>query len=159
MLDWDSHEHNNKMKIIKYIATVGFIGYMPFAPGTWGSALAMLIFILFKPSLYANIIFLSLLIPIGIFASGKAETILCEKDPKQIVIDEVAGYALSVLSLPANLSIYFMAFLLFRFFDILKPPPIRFLESKVPGGTGIMLDDLIAAIYTNITIYLWSRIF
>lgn len=144
--------------ILKYIATLCFIGYMPVAPGTFGSALAMLFFIILRPSTSHNIILLLFIIPIGIIASGKAEVALRERDSRHIVIDEVCGYALSVLFLPNNLTTYIMAFFIFRFFDILKPPPIRYLEKKVSGGTGVMLDDLIAGIYTNITIQLWKHI-
>lgn len=148
------------LKILKKnIATLGFVGYMPIAPGTFGSAVAALFFILFKPSISSNIILLLLIIPLGIIASGKAEVMLGEKDSRHIVIDEVGGYALSVLFLPDNSTTYIMAFFLFRLFDILKPPPIRYLERNIPGGTGIMLDDLIAGIYTNITIQLWNQIF
>lgn len=144
---------------MKYIATLGFIGYMPIAPGTFGSAVAALFFILFKPSTSSNIIFLLLIIPLGVIASKEAEIMLGEKDSRHIVIDEVGGYSLSVLLLPDNLTTYIVAFFLFRFFDVLKPPPIRYIERSIPGGTGIMLDDLIAGIYTNITIQLWSQIF
>lgn len=144
--------------ILKYIATLCFIGYMPVAPGTFGSALAMLFFIILRPSTSHNIILLLFIIPIGIIASGKAEVALRERDSRHIVIDEVCGYALSVLFLPNNLTTYIIAFFIFRFFDILKPPPIRYLEKKVSGGTGVMLDDLIAGIYTNITIQLWKHI-
>lgn len=147
------------LKIFKNIATLGFIGYMPIAPGTFGSAVAALFFILFKPSISFNIIFLLLIIPLGVIASKEAEIMLGEKDSGHIVIDEVGGYALSVLLLPDNLTTYIVAFFLFRFFDILKPPPIRYLEKNLLGGTGIMLDDLIAGIYTNITIQLWNLIF
>lgn len=145
-------------RIMKHLATLGFIGYLPIAPGTFGSAVTMLFFMLFKPSISANIIFLLLIIPVGIIASKKAEEMLGERDSRHIVIDEVGGYALSVLLLPNNLTTYIVAFFLFRFFDVLKPPPIRYLERSISGGTGIMLDDLIAAIYTNITIQLWNQI-
>lgn len=147
------------LKILKNIATLGFIGYMPIAPGTFGSAVAAIFFMLFKPSISSNIIFLLLIIPLGVIASKEAEIMLGEKDSRHIVIDEVGGYALSVLLLPNNLTTYIVAFFLFRFFDVLKPPPIRYLERNIPGGMGIMLDDLIAAIYTNITIQLWNQIF
>ncbi len=144
--------------MLKYIATLGFIGYMPIAPGTFGSAVTMLYFILVKPSIFHNAVLLLIIIPLGIIASEKTETILNEKDSRHIVIDEVGGYALSVFLLQSNLMTYIMAFFIFRFFDILKPPPIRYIERKVSGGTGIMLDDLIAGIYTNITIQLWNQI-
>lgn len=144
--------------MLKHIATLGFIGYMPIAPGTFGSAVTMLYFILIKPSIFHNAVLLLIIIPLGIIASGKTETTLNEKDSRHIVIDEVGGYALSVFLLQSNLMTYIMAFFIFRFFDILKPPPIRYIERRVSGGTGIMLDDLIASIYTNITIQLWNQI-
>ncbi len=144
--------------MLKHIATLGFIGYMPIAPGTFGSAVTMLYFILIKPSIFHNAVLLLIIISLGIIASGKTETILNEKDSRHIVIDEVGGYALSVFLLQSNLMTYIMAFFIFRFFDILKPPPIRYIERRVSGGTGIMLDDLIAGIYTNITIQLWNQI-
>jgi len=143
---------------MKYIATLGFIGYIPVAPGTFGTAAAVLFFIIFKPSIIDNIILLLFIIPLGIIASGKAETMLQERDSRHIVIDEVGGFSLSVLTLPANLKTYILAFFLFRFFDVLKPPPIRYLEKKVPGGAGVMLDDMLAGIYTNIIIQLWNLI-
>jgi phosphatidylglycerophosphatase A len=145
-------------RVIKYIATLGFIGYIPVAPGTFGTAAAVLFFIIFKPSIIDNIILLLFIIPLGIIASGKAETMLQERDSRHIVIDEVGGFSLSVLTLPANLKTYILAFFLFRFFDVLKPPPIRYLEKKVPGGAGVMLDDMLAGIYTNIIIQLWNLI-
>lgn len=145
--------------IMKYIATLGFIGYLPLAPGTFSSAITMLFFILFKPSLTDTIALLIIIVPLGIIASGKTELLLGERDSRHIVIDEVGGYVLSVFLLPYNPITYLMAFFIFRFFDIIKPPPIRFLERKIPGGTGIMLDDLMAGIYTNITIRLWNQIF
>lgn len=145
--------------LMRRIATLGFIGYLPIAPGTFGSAVTMTFFIFLKPTLTQNLIFILLIIPLGIIASGVAEVMLEEKDSRHIVIDEVGGYAISVLFLQGNPQTYVLAFLFFRFFDIIKPPPIRYLEKKVPGGTGIMLDDLIAGIYTNITIQLWNRLF
>lgn len=145
-------------RVMKYIATLGFIGYIPVAPGTFGTAAAVLFFIIFKPSIIDNIILLLFIIPLGIITSGKAETMLQERDSRHIVIDEVGGFSLSVLTLPANLKTYILAFFLFRFFDVLKPPPIRYLEKKVPGGAGVMLDDMLAGIYTNIIIQLWNLI-
>ena len=86
---------------------------------------------------------------VGIWAGGRAETYLKEKDPSAVVIDEVAGMILSVLFLPATPAVFISAFLLFRLFDIVKPYPARQWQA-LSGGAGIMLDDLVAGIYANL---------
>jgi len=101
------------------------------------------------------ILTISAVFVIGVFASSRAETVFKEKDAPFIVIDEFVGYLLSVLFIPKEITYLLSAFILFRFFDILKPPPIRFIERSVKGGLGIMLDDLVAAFYANICIQLW----
>jgi len=141
--------------LLKNIATLGFIGYLPVAPGTFGTFVALLFFALVKPSLPLHVFLLIFVTTIGIFASSRAEEILNEKDSSHIVIDEFAGYALSVLFLPHTLSSLVVSFLLFRFFDILKPLPIRWMERTIPGGFGIMADDLVAGVYTNIVMHAW----
>ncbi|MBI3592707.1 MAG: phosphatidylglycerophosphatase A, partial [Nitrospirae bacterium] len=80
------------------------------------------------------------------------------KDSKHIVIDEFVGYLASVAFLPLTAGYIVAAFFLFRFFDILKPPPIRNVEKKFHGGLGIMLDDLLAGIFTNIILQIWRMI-
>lgn len=139
----------------KYFATLGFIGYLPVAPGTFGSLTAMLFFGLLKPSLSVHIFLLSAIILSGTIASHRAAKITEEKDSRHIVIDEFAGYAASVIFIPASIQYYTAAFFLFRFFDILKPPPLRKIERILPGGIGIMADDLLAGIYTNIVLHVW----
>jgi phosphatidylglycerophosphatase A len=84
----------------------------------------------------------------GVWSSGRVEPIW-GKDPSRVVIDEVAGMCISLLFLPADVRYLLCAFILFRFFDILKPLFIRTLES-LPGGWGIMMDDVLAGFYTNI---------
>lgn len=135
------------MLILKNIATLGFIGYLPFAPGTFGSLVAFGLFILLKPPLFIHIILLFLITPIGIISSHHAERLLNDKDSRYIVIDEFCGYLFSVTLVPFSYA--FAAFLLFRFFDILKPFPIRKIGAILSGGKGIMADDIMAAIYTN----------
>ena len=141
--------------LLKNIATLGFIGYLPVAPGTFGTFAALAFFALIKPTIPVQVFLLIFVTTIGIFASSRAEEILNEKDSSHIVIDEFAGYALSVLFLPHTLSSLVVSFLLFRFFDILKPLPIRWIERTLPGGFGIMADDLVAGIYTNVVIRAW----
>lgn len=144
--------------LYKYIATLGFIGYLPVAPGTFGSMFAMLFFFFFKPPSSVHIFSLLAVTVVGAIASHKAEKLLNEKDSTHIVIDEFAGYALSVISLPHTLAYYASAFLLFRFFDILKPLPIRAIERTLPGGIGIMADDLIAGLYANLLLQAWIHL-
>jgi phosphatidylglycerophosphatase A len=94
-------------------------------------------------SLALTLIFVIL---VGVWAGSRAEQFLGRKDPSQVVIDEVAGMMLSVLTLPRTPMVLLTAFLLFRFFDIVKPFPAR--QSQVfSGGIGVMLDDLIAGAY------------
>jgi phosphatidylglycerophosphatase A len=144
--------------ILKYIATLGFIGYLPVAPGTFGSLVSFAIFILLKPSIFIHIFLLFLIVPIGVISSYHAERLLNDKDSKHIVIDEFCGYLFSVLFIPFSTRSALIAFLLFRFFDILKPFPIKKIESSLSGGKGIMADDIVAALYTNLSLQIWKLI-
>lgn len=139
---------------IKYIATLGFIGYLPIAPGTFATLSACVIYIITKPSLKILSIFLIIIIPLGFVCAHRAERLLNEKDSRHIVIDEFCGYLLSVFFVTFNIPNALLAFFLFRIFDILKPFPIKTLESSLSGGIGIMVDDMIAALYTNIIMHL-----
>ncbi len=144
--------------ILKIIATLGFIGYLPVAPGTFGSLVALVFFLLLKPPLPVQIFLLIALSLIGAIASHHTEKLLKEKDSRHIVIDEFAGYTLSAFSLPPSVSFFVAAFLLFRFFDILKPPPIRWIEKSLPGGIAVMADDLMAGIYSNAVLQIWMHL-
>lgn len=141
--------------VMRIIATLGFIGYLPFAPGTFGSLVAMVFFVTVKPSPVVHLVLVVAITLVGTIASHHAEKLLKEKDSGHIIIDEFAGYSLSVILLPAALHYFIAAFLLFRFFDILKPPPIRWIERILPGGIAIMADDLMAGIYTNALLQIW----
>jgi phosphatidylglycerophosphatase A len=145
------------MVVLKYIATIGFIGYLPFAPGTFGSLVAFAFFIFLKPNSFIHILILVLLIPVGIVSSHHAEKLFDSKDCRHIVIDEFCGYLLSVALLPFSYAQAVIAFFLFRFFDILKPFPIKKVEF-LSGGKGIMADDIVAAIYTNLVLQVWKHI-
>jgi len=136
--------------IFKYIATLGFIGYLPPAPGTFGTLFGFLILIVLKPPVFIHILILLIIIPVGVIASHRAEALLNERDSRRIVIDEFCGFFFSLLFVPFSIATSLIAFFLFRLFDILKPFPIRAIESSLSGGIGIMADDIIAAAYTNI---------
>jgi phosphatidylglycerophosphatase A len=140
---------------LKNIATLGFIGYLPVAPGTFGSLVGLLFFLLMEPSTLMIILILLFLFPLGTAASHSAEILLDKKDSGHIVIDEFCGYLFSMLFLPASIGYAVSAFFLFRFFDILKPFPVNIAESSLSGGIGIMADDLVAALYTNIILHVW----
>jgi phosphatidylglycerophosphatase A len=145
-------------RILKNIATLGPIGYLPIAPGTWGSLFAVLFYYLLKPPFPVQLFLIISVTAIGTIAAHSAEKVLNEKDSGHIVIDEFAGYAVSILALPVTLTFLAAAFLLFRFFDILKPPPVRWIERTFPGGAGVVSDDLMAGVYTNLLLQIWIHL-
>jgi len=145
--------------LLKYVATLGIIGYIPFAPGTFGTLCAFVLFITVKPSLFSHLALLAIFIPIGVVSSHSAERSLNTKDSSHIVIDEFCGYLLSVLFLPFSFSYALSAFFLFRVFDILKPFPIRRIERTFAGGAGVMADDMAAALYANIILQIWRTVY
>jgi len=132
------------------VATFFGVGYLPVAPGTWASLLAALL-IFFTPLSRLPFAFLALITvmvyAIGIPAAAMIEKHFQKKDPRQCVIDEVAGQLVSVWLLPRQAGFYVAAFLLFRIFDILKPFPINKSEA-LPHGIGIMTDDVLAGFFT-----------
>mgnify|MGYP001153929259 CR=1 FL=1 len=136
----------------KIIATVFFIGYFPFAPGTVASVFAMAVLWLFKLSDRVVLFMLIVFFILGVLASEKIEKKLEKKDPSCIVIDEFTGYLTAVAFFTLNWQVLVAGFILFRFFDILKPPPIRQIERKLRGGLGIMIDDMIAGLMANLSL-------
>jgi len=137
--------------IYKVIATVFFIGYCPVAPGTVASAFAMALLWIFKPDETIILLILLSSLILGTVASEKVAKQANEKDPSYIVIDEFAGYLTAVFFLPMSWQILLAGFVLFRFFDILKPPPVKQTE-KIGGGFGIMIDDFLAGLLSNLLI-------
>lgn len=131
------------------LATWFGAGRAPFAPGTWGSlaALPCAWVIVWLGGRAALALAALVVFAVGCWVSGAATD---DKDPGYIVIDEVAAQFLVLLAAPLDWRAYAAGFLLFRLFDIWKPPPIRRVERAVPGGLGIMLDDVLAAIYALI---------
>ena len=128
------------------IATVGGVGHAPVAPGTAASAVTAVALGLAAPSRPTLIAFVLAVVLVGTWAAQEAERWLDEKDPSAIVIDEVAGMALSVLALPITPGVLLAGFLLFRVFDVVKPYPANALQ-RLPGGVGVMIDDLVAGLY------------
>jgi len=136
---------------IHFIATLGGIGKIPIAPGTWGSIFAFFIFIYI--SHYVDMLIVVILsIPFSIWVCEKASINLIEKDHKSIVIDELVGIwialvpALYLSTQTSRTSYAVLALIFFRLFDILKPFPISYFDKNFKNGLGIVLDDLIAGI-------------
>lgn len=135
------------------LATVFRLGEAPCAPGTVATLAAGVPCFLAVGCLSWPIQFLfaALVFGIGRHVSGKTAEELEKTDPGEVVIDELCGYLVAMLGHPVSLASILAGFLLFRLFDIWKPWPLRNLENELRGGTGIMMDDVGAGIYANIT--------
>jgi phosphatidylglycerophosphatase A len=146
-------------KVILFLASGGGAGYLPGVPGTWGSLVGLLLFWALKRlapwPLLATVAAVSFL---SFWIAGMAEALIGSKDPQVIVIDEVAGMLVSLVFLPFSWKIALAAFLLFRLFDIWKPFPARLIQEKLPGGWGIVGDDLMAGIYANLVLQIAIRV-
>jgi phosphatidylglycerophosphatase A len=145
--------------ILKNVATLGFVGYIPFASGTWGSIVGLLFAFYLDLSPMVQFIVISSAIIVGIISADIAEVLIGERDSGKIVIDEFVGYLVSVFYVPHTYFFLVAGFLLFRIFDILKPFPINRIDESLSGGLGIMADDLLAGIYAGILLRLWIVIF
>jgi phosphatidylglycerophosphatase A len=140
----------------RLISTFFYVGYIPLIPGTFGSIAGLAVFYLTKDNavVYA-VVTVSLLI-MGFVASSRAERLFKVKDPRHVVIDEVAGMLISLAGLPYDIRLVVIGFFVFRLLDTLKPYPANGLQ-KIPGARGIMYDDIVAAIYTNIVLQVVAR--
>lgn len=136
-------------KLIQILATVFYLGYVPPASGTVASLVGVVIFLLFHQGAVLYVSILIAVTLIGFYVSGRMEKIAGRKDPSCIVIDEVSGMLIALLGLPAQPAIVITAFFLFRAFDMFKIYPASRFE-KLPGGVGIMTDDVVAGLYTNL---------
>jgi phosphatidylglycerophosphatase A len=131
------------------IATGGYCGYIRFVPATIGSFVGLMLYLPMATSpVLVQLTIVGGFLGLGIWASGHAEKLLKTKDARPIVIDEIVGMWISVLFLPHLISYLLAAFILFRLFDVIKPFPAKKAE-HLKGGWGIMLDDVIAGLYTN----------
>ena len=127
------------------------IGYVPFAPGTFGSAAGLVLWLVLPPSAFAQAAAIVTLFAIGSWGAGIAERYFGTTDPSAVVIDEVMGMLITLFLNPVGWAGAFGAFLLFRIFDVIKPYPANRLE-RLPGGVGVMADDAMAAVYANLVL-------
>lgn len=145
-------------KMMKLLSTFFYVGYSPAAPGTMASLAGMLIALLFRNNAILYILITIIAVIIGFMSCERIEKILGKKDPSEVVIDEVAGILISGLFLPLNSwPVIITVFFLFRAFDMFKIYPVNKFE-EIAGGTGIMMDDIVAGIYTNIVMQLALRL-
>ena len=133
------------------ISTVGYLGYVPVAPGTVGSFVGLVLFFFLKStgSIVVELGAVVLLLVVGVWASTVAERYFDQVDPAPVVIDETVGMLITLALLPVNFLGAFIGFLVFRVLDVTKPFPVASLE-KLPRGFGIMADDGMAAVYGNL---------
>ncbi|WP_297047149.1 phosphatidylglycerophosphatase A [uncultured Desulfovibrio sp.] len=136
---------------------LGIAGLAPRAPGTWGTALACLMApVCFLPlGLGWRVLLLMALFAAGGVAAGRAETLLGRKDPGEVVIDELVGVWLVLLPFAhPDFWLILSAFVCFRIFDIAKPWPVRASETWLPGGFGVMIDDVLAGLWALVCVAL-----
>jgi len=141
-----------------FIATGAYSGYLPKAPGTWGSLVGLVLFyFLHSLNLEIYLTVVAGIFLIGTFAAGEAEKIMDRPDPGLVVIDEIVGILITMIAIPATPLNLLLGFVLFRIFDIFKPFPVGFVDQRFHGGLGIMLDDIVAGIYSLIILQLLVR--
>ena len=138
-----------------FVATFGYIGYAPVAPGTFGSAAGLALFYLLRAtgSVWIEPVAIVALFALGAWAGSAAERYFGGIDPAPVVIDEVLGMLVTLMFVPVTWAGALFGFLLFRLLDVVKPWPARRMES-LHGGVGVMADDAMAAVYGNIIMWL-----
>ena len=134
------------------LATAFGVGYVPFAPGTFGSAVGLIIWALLPSSTYVHAAAIVIIFAVGAWSATTAERHFGGTDPGPVVVDEVMGMLLTLFLHPVGWAGAFGGFVLFRAFDVLKPYPADRLE-QLPGGLGVMADDGMAAVYANLVLW------
>jgi phosphatidylglycerophosphatase A len=135
------------------VATALGVGYVPFAPGTFGSLAGLAVFVAVRAAapavggLWIDLVAIAIVYFAGVWAATAAESHFGHIDPGPVVIDEVLGMLVTLACVPVSATGALVGFVLFRVFDVIKPPPCDRLEA-LPGGWGVMSDDLMAAIYS-----------
>jgi phosphatidylglycerophosphatase A len=143
------------MRLGLFIATCGYLGYVPVAPGTFGSAAGLIVFaaVRWSGSPILELAVIVLLFAVGVWSSNVAEKHFGGVDPAPVILDEVLGMLITLAFIPVNVTGAIVGFLLFRLFDVVKPWPANRLE-LLHGGLGIMADDAMAAVYGNVVMRL-----
>ena len=139
---------------ILFIASVAYLGYIPVASGTFGSLAAIPLFWVFdafaKTSIVVTLLAFAALVACACWIADKADAYLNEHDSHKIVIDEVAGYVAAILFVPLTWQTALAAFFIFRVLDVVKPFPAGYIDANLPGGAGVVLDDVVSGLYSNL---------
>ncbi len=152
--------HRIREKCVVLFATGCYAGYAPVAPGTFGTLVAIpLCYLLSVLGPFAGMLFIGAFTGFAVWISGQAEKAFNEKDSRLIVIDEMAGFLVTLFLIPWSAKTMVTGFLLFRLMDIAKPFPIRRIEQKARGGWGVVGDDVLAGIYANVILRIILRFF
>jgi len=144
-------------RLAMLIATWFGSGYLPEAPGTWGSLAALpfaWVILTLLPGAFPLLAASCVLLAVGVWASAQHSATLGTHDAGEIVVDEVVGQWMVLAVAPFSPLGWLVAFLLFRFFDVLKPWPISWIDRRVSGGWGIMLDDVVAGLFAAVSVWL-----
>jgi len=149
-----------KNRLSKLFSTFFYLGYFPFAPGTVGTIAAVPVYyyLLSGLPIAEYLAFAAAFSLFSVWVSNPAKDIFGREDPGQVVIDEVCGYFVAMALIPPTALNMAAAFLVFRALDIVKPPPARQSE-RLPGGWGIVADDIVSGIFTNIVLQIFVRLF
>jgi phosphatidylglycerophosphatase A len=150
-------------RLAVFLATAGYSGYFPIAPGTVGSAVGLLFYAALRwvqspVQPVSEVLLILALFAAGVWAGTVAERYFGGIDPGPIVLDEVVGMLMTLAFIPVGLSGALTGFFLFRVFDVIKPFPARRFEA-LHGGLGVMADDAMAAIYANVSLRLLMALF
>jgi phosphatidylglycerophosphatase A len=146
---------SRKNDLVVFLASGFFTGFLPTMPGTWGTFAAIpLVIISHRLTSIIQPVLVLVFVAFAAYIAGRAEILFEDRDARPIVIDEMAGFLITLLWLPLNLMTLLLGFVLFRVFDIVKPPPISSLEKRLHGGWGIVLDDVLAGVFANVTLRL-----
>jgi phosphatidylglycerophosphatase A len=137
---------------IIFVSTGCFSGFVPVAPGTVGTLLGIPLFFLFSSFFVpaVSLLFTVVFIFFSILVSHYAELLAEKKDPSHIVIDEIAGYLVTMATFPMQWEYVILGFFLFRILDIVKPFPADWINDNLTGGAGVVLDDVVAGLYANV---------
>lgn len=145
-----------KKNLVKLLSTFFYVGNFPVAPGTLASAVGVLIYMILYKCMLLYVVLFAVITYLGFKSAGRMEKLMKKKDPGCVVIDEVSGVMIAFFLIPLSWPTVLTGFFLFRAFDMFKIYPCNVIENK-GGAYGIMMDDIVAGIYTNLVMQIAVR--
>ena len=144
-------------RFITFFATGCYVGKIPLAPGTWGTFVGLAFYWAISPLSPAAYAAAAIaFVAFAVWVSTEAQRIFEETDPQQVVIDEIAGFLITMAFHRVDISTAIGGLILFRIFDIVKPPPIRWIERRFADGRGVVFDDVMAGVYANAALWFFE---